>query len=79
MAEFGSTSSQIRIVFATEVLGLGVDLNDVVNVYQYGLLVNRSLCVIWQRAGRAARGFGLRGTFTFFVEASLLCESDIEF
>ena len=50
--EFRKEDSQIRIIVATESLGLGVDLDDIEVVVQYGLPRDISLAEIWQRFGR---------------------------
>ncbi|KAI5305117.1 hypothetical protein KEM56_005272, partial [Ascosphaera pollenicola] len=48
-------SSPIRVVFANEALGLGVDLPDIRRVVQYGLTQSKEPSVLWQRGGRACR------------------------
>jgi superfamily II DNA helicase RecQ len=67
-AEFSKPDSQIRIVVATESLGLGVDLNDIRRVVQYGFPLQQDLDTIMQRFGRVARAMGIDG------EALLLYE-----
>ena len=45
-AEFSKMDSKIRIMVATESLGTGVDLSDVVRVVQYGFPLDRLLSVL---------------------------------
>jgi hypothetical protein len=45
--------SSIRVIFATEALGLGVNLPDVRRVVLYGL--PKEPAIMWQRGGRAGR------------------------
>ena len=70
MAEFRKVDSSCRVIFATETLGTGIDL-PFPRVYQYRLLVNKHLAVIFQRMGRAARRAGTTGTFSLLVDESL--------
>ena len=58
--------SSIRIVLATDAMGMGVDNPDIAQVIQYGL--TKSMCSLNQRAGRAARRNGATGTFIWLVE-----------
>ncbi|KAH7119347.1 ATP-dependent DNA helicase [Dactylonectria macrodidyma] len=67
--EFSKEDSKIRIVVATESLGTGVDLSDVIRVVQYGFPLERLLCVLIQRFGRAARMSGIKGEAIFLVES----------
>src|SRR6266516_819393 len=60
--------SEIRIVVATESLGLGVDLSDIFRVVQYGFPIGKDLAILWQRFGRAARDAKLNGEAIFLVE-----------
>jgi superfamily II DNA helicase RecQ len=55
-SSFAQPSSFIRIVVATESLGMGVDLDDIEVVVQYGFPINQDLETVMQRFGRAARG-----------------------
>lgn len=48
------------IMFATKAFGMGVDVDDVVNVYHYAMTGN--LCDYVQEVGRAARKKSLTGT-----------------
>ncbi len=68
-AEFSKMDSKIRIMVATESLGTGVDLSDVVRVVQYGFPLDRLLSVLIQRFGRAARLPGMKGEAIFMVES----------
>ena len=47
--------SLIRVIFATEALGIGADLPDVPRVVQYGLPKGPEPAIMWQRGGRACR------------------------
>ncbi|KAH7308925.1 ATP-dependent DNA helicase [Stachybotrys elegans] len=67
--EFSKPDSKIRIMVATESLGTGVDLSDVTRVVQYGFPLERLLCVLIQRFGRAARMTGTKGEAIFLVES----------
>ena len=58
--------SSIRIVLATDAMGMGVDNPDITQVVQYGL--TKSMCSLNQRAGRAARRNDAIGTFIWLVE-----------
>src|SRR5580700_4692511 len=57
IAEFQrlADDSSIRVIFATEALGLGVNLPDVRRVILYGLPKGGEPAIIWQRGGRAGR------------------------
>lgn len=48
-----------KIVFATKAFGMGIDVDDVNNVYHYAISGN--LCDYVQEIGRAARKAGMRG------------------
>src|SRR5947207_6563707 len=58
--------SSIRIILATDAMGMGVDNPDIALVVQYGL--TKSMCSLNQRAGRVARGKNARGKFIWLVE-----------
>ena len=47
--------SLIRVIFATEALGLGVNLPDIRRVVQYGLPKGEEPAIVWQRGGRTSR------------------------
>lgn len=65
----GATSA-IRILVATEALGLGVDLPDIEHIVQYALPLSCSIRTLWQRAGRAVRTVNnIQGYFTFMYES----------
>ena len=65
---FSKAESKIRIMVATESLGTRVDLSDVKRAVQYGFPLDRLLCVLIQRFGRAARIAGIKGEAVFLVE-----------
>ena len=73
-AIFHTEDSQIRIIIATEALGLGIDLSDVKRVVQYGSPVELAMEVLWQRFGRAVRGPGQKGVAIFIIESWMLGE-----
>ncbi len=49
----------ITVMFATKAFGMGVDVNDILNVYHYATTGN--LCDYVQEIGRAARKTGMQG------------------
>ena len=53
--------SLIRVIIATDAMGMGINNPDVINVIQYHLPKNMG-CIM-QRAGRAARASGAVGMF----------------
>jgi hypothetical protein len=57
IAEFQQLAeeSSIRVICATEALGLGVNLPDIQRVVQYGLPKGEEPAIMWQRGGRAGR------------------------
>jgi superfamily II DNA helicase RecQ len=59
--------SSIRVVFATEALGLGVDLPDIRRVVQYGIPKSLYAAVFLQRGGRAG-GDGSDGKIIFLID-----------
>jgi superfamily II DNA helicase RecQ len=69
---FYGDQSPIRIVIATEALGLGVDLPDIKRIVQYGIPRLLDMAVLWQRFGRAARGRGQRGEAVWIIELWVL-------
>ena len=52
-------SGEITVMFATKAFGMGVDVNDIKNVYHYAVTGN--LCDYVQEIGRAARKVGMDG------------------
>jgi superfamily II DNA helicase RecQ len=59
-------SSRLRIVLATDAMGMGIDNPDIRCVVQWKQ--PPSLCALWQRAGRAARSPAVNGEFLWLVE-----------
>ena len=59
-------SSRHRIILATDAMGMGINNLDIRLVVQWKQPA--TLCTLWQRAGRAARGADIRGEFVWFVE-----------
>jgi len=60
-------NSSVRVIFATEALGLGVNLPDVRRVVLYGLPKGQKPGIAWQRGGRAGRD-GLDGEIILLVD-----------
>jgi helicase-like protein len=54
-----------RIICTTEAFGMGMDISDIVRVFQWGL--TKSVCSLIQRFGRAARNLKLNATCTLVV------------
>ncbi|KAJ5562287.1 hypothetical protein N7461_001048 [Penicillium sp. DV-2018c] len=69
IAEFRrfALDSSIRVIFATEALGIGVNLPDIRRVIQYGIPRGYHPAVPWQRGGRASRD-GEDGEFILLVD-----------
>jgi superfamily II DNA helicase RecQ len=59
--------SSIRVIFATEALGMGVNLPDVRRAVQYGLPKGEAPAILLQRGGRACRD-GLDGEIILLVD-----------
>jgi superfamily II DNA helicase RecQ len=57
IAEFRQLAmeSSVRIIFATEALGIGVNIPDIRRVVQYGIPRGYHPAVPWQRGGRGSR------------------------
>ena len=74
------SNREARIIIATEALGLGVDLNGVKEVYRYNFPQHKHPAMLWQRAGRGARGRTVQqARFTLLVAASAMKSNpDIE-
>ncbi|RJE22630.1 DEXDc [Aspergillus sclerotialis] len=51
----GGAQSQIRVIFATEALGMGVDIRDVRRTVQWGVPIGEHAATQLQRGGRASR------------------------
>ena len=60
-------SPRHRIIVATDAMGMGIDNSDIRRVVQWKQ--SPSMCALWQRAGRAARGRAICGEFVWFVES----------
>ncbi len=60
-------SPRHRIIVATDAMGMGIDNPDIRRVVQWKQ--SPSMCALWQRAGRAARGRAICGEFVWFVES----------
>ena len=65
----GFRVDRIRLLLATEAVGMGCDINDIVRVVQYGL--PSSISSLIQRLGRAARDPGLQGLGLLLVPRTL--------
>jgi superfamily II DNA/RNA helicase len=61
-----AANSLIRVILATEALGIGVDLPDIGRVIQYGII--ELPATLWQRGGRASRD-GKNGEITLLLES----------
>ena len=62
---------EINVMFATKAFGMGVDVNDIKNVYHYAVTGN--LCDYVQEIGRAARKTGMHGrAITDFYKNDLI-------
>ncbi|KAL6408078.1 DNA helicase, ATP-dependent, RecQ type [Ilyonectria robusta] len=66
-------SSRHRIILATDAMGMGINNPDIRLVVQWKQPA--TLCSLWQRAGRAARGDEIRGEFIWFVEPRCIAAS----
>ena len=57
LTEFGKEGarSQVRVIFATEALGMGVDLRDIRRTVQWGVPIGEHAATQLQRGGRASR------------------------
>ncbi|KAJ3453928.1 hypothetical protein MRS44_013124 [Fusarium solani] len=64
--ETARESSRHRIIMATDAMGMGINNPDIQLVVQWRQPA--TLCSLWQRAGRAARGAGITGEFIWLVE-----------
>ena len=56
-----------RIILATDAMGMGIDNPDIRRVIQWKQ--PSSMCTLFQRAGRAARGSGYMADFLWLVES----------
>jgi superfamily II DNA helicase RecQ len=54
-AEFRRPNSSIRVIFATEALGIGANLLDIRRVVQFRIPKGPEPAIFWQRGGRASR------------------------
>lgn len=69
LSEFRKSNSKIRVICATEALGMGTDLPDVRRVVQYSLRYETKAAVLWQRGGRASRD-NKKGGMDFLLPVS---------
>jgi superfamily II DNA helicase RecQ len=69
IAEFRrlAMGSSVRVIFATEALGVGVNIRDIRRVIQYGIPKGYHPAVAWQRGGRGSRD-GQDGEIILLVE-----------
>lgn len=74
-SSFSQPESRVRIVVATESLGMGVDLDDVEVVVQYGFPIDQDLETVIQRFGRAARGRGRSGKAILLYEKTRILKA----
>lgn len=65
-AEFATIDLRIRIILATDALGIGVNNPNIARVVQYK--VPKDMKSLYQRAGRVARARGATGEFLWLVE-----------
>jgi len=65
--DFASENSHIRIIVATTAVGMGMDIQGIDVVVQWGFTLGRCVSDLWQRFGRAARGLGRHGTAVMFL------------
>ena len=66
LTEFAKEDSSIRILIATNAVGMGMDIRDIAIVVQWGLPLGYKVADLWQRWGRAARGPKRSGTVVLF-------------
>lgn len=64
--EITQVSSRHRIVLATDAMGMGINNPDIQTVVQWKQPA--SLCTLWQRAGRAARGASYTSQFIWLID-----------
>ncbi len=67
--QFQREDSFIRIVIATDAMGLGVDILDIAVVVQYGIPSTDGISTVVQRWGRAARGNDRVATAVWLVDS----------
>ena len=65
-AEFATVNSRVRIVLATDALGIGVNNPNITRVVQYK--IPKDMKFLYQRAGRVARTRGTTNEFLWLVE-----------
>lgn len=65
--EFKEPSSQIRIIFATTSLGMGINIPDIERVVQWNWPKDKDICDLWQRLGRGGRGRGRTSIGYWFI------------
>ena len=65
--QWPAKDSLIRVIFATEALGLGINLPDARRVILYSLPKGEDPATMWQRSGRASRN-GQDGEIILLVD-----------
>jgi superfamily II DNA/RNA helicase len=65
--EFTKPFSKHRVMIATTVLGMGVNIEDVEVVVCWGLPIKRDIKDLWQRIGRSGRGEDCRSQAYIFL------------
>lgn len=67
--------NRVRILLATEAVGMGCDIPDVVRVIQYGM--PKDICTLIQRLGRAVRDPELFGLAILIIQPSSLVDRNV--
>ena len=67
-AEFKKVGSKIRIMCGTEAISTGLNVSDIANVIQVGMVRDGNVNILLQRLGRGGRK-GQRALGIFFIEA----------
>ncbi|KAE9961472.1 hypothetical protein EG328_002905 [Venturia inaequalis] len=64
---FKQPGSDIRIIFATTSLGMGINVPDVARVCLWNFPIGKDLGDFWQRVGRGGRGKDMKSTAYIFL------------